>query len=101
MEHIISRFTEPVQYMNFQIVAQMLERNAFEKGTGTRFYVGETYLDFGQDWKWTTILAHNEAKHSEWQALSPRDWKNIYFASDVHELASAAWEIMEDKYFIA
>ena len=35
-----------------------------------RYYVGETYFDYGQDWKWTTILCE-DGSHG-YQALSPK-----------------------------
>ena len=32
---------------------------------GYRYYVGETYFDFGQNWKWTTPRPHAGAKGGE------------------------------------
>jgi len=38
--------------------------------TQCRYYVGETYFDYGQDWMWTTILCN--ASDGSYQALSPK-----------------------------
>lgn len=61
---------------------------------GYRYYVGETYFDFGQDWKWTTILRTG----SEWgdvQALYPVDQLNIIERDD---LEAAVDEVFADKW---
>ena len=39
---------------------------------GTIYTVEETYFDYGQNWKWTTIIAR-KPNGSTWQALCPRD----------------------------
>lgn len=101
MEHVINMVKEPEAYQRLKVVAEMLNLNAVVKGSGTTFYVGETYLDFGQNWMWTTILADNSKTGSSWQALNPREWKEIYSAEKASELARIAEEIASDKYFIA
>lgn len=100
MEHIIDRNREPQEYKKLQIVAEYLNSNAIQNDTKTNFYVGETYLDFGQNWKWTTILADNPKKGSSWQVLYPREWKEIYLA-EPSELYEIAEQIINGKYFIA
>lgn len=61
------------------------ERNNLEKAAeiltaqneyGRKYYVGETYFDFGQRWMWTTIMYENEDWGSV-QALCPRDQELI------------------------
>ena len=44
---------------------------------GVRYFVGECYFDFGQDWKWTTVLAERDG--NTWQALCPREQKEALF----------------------
>ena len=50
-ERILNK--EEQAYKNMEAVCGIL--NALCK-TDTVYTVGVTYLDFGQDWKWTTIL---------------------------------------------
>ena len=50
--------------------------------TNTTYMVEETYFDFGQDWKWTTIIAHRPDGTS-YQALCPRDHEKIIFSTDL------------------
>jgi len=64
--------------------------------TGTTFTVGETYFDFGQDWKWTTILAVSP-KYGHYQALSPRAHEDIIFSTD---LLKTIAEIKTDKFWL-
>jgi hypothetical protein len=52
-------------------------------------YVGETYFDLGQGWKWTTILC--ERPNGDWtiQALCPRDQEAILMSTNGKELLAA------------
>lgn len=63
---------------------------------GFRYYVGETYLDYGQDWKWTTILADNG--EDGYQALNPRQQERIFFADSISELHKIAEDILAHAY---
>lgn len=58
---------------NLEKAAEMLTaQNEYER----KYYVGETYFDFGQDWKWTTVMYESQ----DWgaiQALCPRDQELI------------------------
>ena len=63
---------------------------------GYHYRVGETYFDFGQDWKWTTILCDG-GSFGGYQALNPREQEDIILA-DVAELPRIAQEILSDKY---
>lgn len=82
------------EYDKLCLVADMLtmySKNRYE------YRVEDTYLDFGQDWKWTTIC-----RDSEWggvQVLTPRSWKEIILAESIDELVSAYKSIIEGKYF--
>ena len=61
------------------------------------YHVGETYFDFGLDWSWTTILAHDAANAERtWQALSPKEWKDIIEASTSDELMKAIVDFMKE-----
>ncbi len=56
-----------------------------------RYYVSETYFDFGQGWKWTTILREGD-RWGDVQALYPVEQESILTAENVEEAV--------DDYFI-
>ena len=47
---------EEQEYKNLQAVASMLTATS---KNGYIYQVENVYLDFGQDWMWTTIVAYN------------------------------------------
>lgn len=57
------------EYTALEAAAKLLE---LASPNGTKYEVEETYFDYGQDWVWTTIVAH-PVKGMSWQALNPRD----------------------------
>lgn len=68
--------------------------NSMPGNSNIQYEVGETYFDFGQGWKWTTIIAHDRTREKDsvlgsWQALTPKDQENILsdYASAMDELA--------------
>lgn len=61
------------------------------------YYVGNTYFDFGQDWKWTTILAKTPRGDS-YQALNPRQQEDILLATSDEELEEIAKQILKNSY---
>lgn len=85
------------QKINLEIAAKLLTR--FNKKE-LYYYVNETYFDYGQNWKWTTIIAcdyskpQNSAEFS-YQALNPKEWGSIITAKNVDELAKAVNDYME------
>ena len=59
--------------------------------TGISHYVGDTYFDFGQDWKWTTILA-KDITWGAYQALCPRQQEMILNADSTDDIiAGIRW----------
>lgn len=90
-ERIINK-NEP-EYFKLQIVALALE-------TASRHYaeykVEDIYLDYGQNWKWTTIVRRG---YRACQVLSPRQWKEIMEAETVTELKAIVEEIRNGEYF--
>ena len=82
---------EEQAYKNLVAVCGML--NALCK-TDTRYWVDITYLDYGQNWKWTTIINNNGV-----QILCPRDWERIEIAETANELAKITEDIRAGKYF--
>lgn len=63
---------------------------------GWFYHVGETYFDFGQDWKWTTIICE-KTNGDSYQALNPVEHERIILA-DIDELPVIASDILSDKY---
>ena len=59
-----------------------------------------TFFDFGQDWKWTTIVVEDEEDESEvtrtWQAFCPRDWELIATCDSIQKLTDMAWYYMDE-----
>ena len=62
---------------------------------GYKYRVEETYFDFGQDWKWTTIIAHGDV--GSYQALNPAEQEKIIL-SDISDFPRIAREILSDKF---
>ena len=80
-------------YKNMMAVAKMLEAVS---PNNARYEVADVYLDFGQNWIWTTIVRKD---YLECQVLSPAEWREIFFADTVNEIAVAVNEIRNGKYF--
>ena len=66
-----------------------------------RYTVEDTYFDFGQNWMYTTIIAHRLDRDADdvtagWQALTPRDQERILFMGDNERQAVIA--ALADKH---
>lgn len=63
---------------------------------GRRYYVGETYFDYGQDWKWTTIICEKEGStFGGFQALYPVDQERIVNAKNGEDLLKAVRLVLQ------
>lgn len=65
------------------------------------FAVEDTYFDYGQGWKWTTIIAHDPTAApgsvlESYQYLTPRDQEEIIF-SDIKDLITVCEHIVEKR----
>lgn len=78
-------------YKNMEAVCGIL--NALCK-TDTVYTVGITYFDFGQNWKWTTIINNHQT-----QILYPREWERIEVAETLQDLMQIVNDIRNGKYF--
>ena len=81
------------EYAKLEAVASLLTATSKH---GRKYVVEDTYLDYGQDWMWTTITYEGE-----WcgvQILCPREWQEIMLADSIAELARIAEEIKNGKY---
>lgn len=90
METIRIYSADEQEYQNLSYVARIMSARS---SNGTRFEVGITYFDFGQNWKWTTIIAYTQNK-SSFQALTPAEQEKIVTAKP-DELEAVAQELME------
>ena len=81
------------EYILLKIACIVLEYFARK---GTRYHVADTYFDFGQGWRWTTIIA-TKPDGSHYQALSPRDHQKILTTQDMF---ATVREITSDRYWI-
>lgn len=61
--------------------------------TDARITVKETYFDYGQDWKWTTLIA-DCGGWSTFQLLYPKQQENLIFA-DPDEFYRWIQEVIE------
>lgn len=93
MRYRVINETEP-EYKKFQIVAKML---AYDSVHGAAYTVEDVYLDYGQDWMWTTIC---RVGYRECQVLSPREWEDIMNAQSLEELIKCVRDIQNGDYFM-
>jgi hypothetical protein len=56
-------------------IAQYVVDKINEAGGKARIDV--TYMDYGSKWAWETILVHSKSLDMDYQALSPRDFKEM------------------------
>ena len=81
------------EYEKLQIAALMLTNRS---PRGYQYHVGTTYFDFGQDWKWTTILCNGE--DNIYQALNPREQEEIILSDTYDEMVKTVELIFTDKF---
>ena len=59
--------------------------------TGVDHWVATTYFDYGQDWRWTTIL-YDGNPYGRVQAICPRQQEMIVHANSAEEIiAGVDW----------
>ena len=92
-ERVIERNEQ--EYKNLQAIADSLTINS---KNGYVYKVRDTYLDFGQDWKWTTII-REDARWGGVQILSPRQWSDAILADDPIDRIKCLLDIVSDEYF--
>lgn len=85
------------EYKKLEAVAKMLEALS---PNNVEYEVDDTYFDFGQGWKWTTILAYDsKGVIRRYQAINPREWGNILLAENEKDLAEIVTNIRNGKFF--
>lgn len=68
------------EHEQLRIAAEMLTEKS---PNGYKYYVGDTYFDFGQDWMWTTILCNSGSPWGDYQAITPAQQEIIIFSTDL------------------
>ena len=64
---------------------------------GITYKVEDTYFDFGQNWMWTTIIAHDpNSCFGSYQAVCPRDYEKILCSDD---LLGTLVKVKADKFW--
>lgn len=78
--------------------------NFLNKETGVRILVKDTYFDFGQDWKYTTLIVKPyNPKEFSWQLLNPKEHGIICYGNEeeymavLHKLTDKLKEKQEKK----
>lgn len=62
-----------------------------------KYSVGDTYLDFGSDYQWTTIITYKQ-DGSSYQALNPAQWEEIVNSKSDNELEKAVIDVLKDRF---
>lgn len=91
-ERVLRPFADANLYNRFEAVASIL--TAYSPHNAI-YMVENVYLDYDQDWKWTTIVRHG---YNECQILYPRDWQNIIEADTEEKLHKVIKDLMNDDY---
>lgn len=89
---VLNPITDSELYKRFEAVASILTAYSPHKAI---YKVEDTYFDYGQDWKWTTIIRY---EYNECQILYPVDWERIVKADTMEELFKIVKDIINDKY---
>ena len=83
MQNALQQFhTNSYEYNRLHIATLMMNEIIQRTYPDRYFSVEDTYFDYGQDWKYTTIIAHNPSAGSvlsSYQALTPKNQEQILF----------------------
>lgn len=88
MSAFITTFSpESYEYSRLKLAAAMM---TVKSPCGYQYVVEDTYFDFGQDWKWTTIV-REDGKWGGVQALAPRQQEDIILADNIEHAVDAVF----------
>ena len=83
------------QYMRLEAAARLLNAE-MEPNDHGQFEVKDIFFDFGQGWKWTTIVFCGGDQWSSYQALNPKQQGMIVYG-DLEDFTKAVWEVTERR----
>lgn len=89
--------TRETEYQTLKLFADMVNAVAFEEKVGIYMEVHDTYFDYGQNWKYTTLLTEDFIEESRWQSFCPRDYELILNTDSIAKLKIMAIYYVE-KY---
>lgn len=79
------------EYKRIEAAGKLIEAEV-----GCPIKVEDIYFDFGQNWKWTTLVAYPVSVGSmSYQCLCPRDYKKIV-AGDIDEFMDAVKTVIKE-----
>lgn len=90
----ITKETNPKEYGALETAAKILTALS---SNGAYYTVEECYFDYGQDWKWTTVIGHKRDGTS-WQAICPRDHDLITDIGTLEAIVKAVENTINDEY---
>lgn len=82
----------------YRLLEELADKLTELSPNGFKYWVGDTYLDYGSGWKWTTVLAEDTKSpyfQSTYQAISPAEWLALMNGEDVTYIAE---NVLSDKY---
>ena len=89
-ERVLNPVADANLYDRFEAIASIL--TAYSPHNAI-YMVEVVYLDYDQDWKWTTIVRKG---YNECQILYPRDWQRIIEADTSEKLYKIIKDFMND-----
>lgn len=94
MKKVMTKETHPKEYEALETTANLL--TALSR-RGTRYIVEDTYFDFGQNWRYTTVIAYRKDGAS-WQALSASDHDLVTDIGTLEAIAKAVENTVNSKF---
>lgn len=91
-----------IEYQRLMKFCAKLNRKTEELQLPALFFVQNIYFDFGQDWKWTTIICDYYDKlfnnRSSYQILNPRQHESIVLNEEdkIEEIFNHCFETMQN-----
>ena len=94
MKKVMTKETHSKEYEALETTANLL--TALSRG-GTRYIVEDTYFDFGQDWRYTSVIAYRKDGTS-WQALSASDHDLVTDIGTIEAIEKAVENTVNSKF---
>ena len=71
------------EYKRLQKACDLLNEKTNENA---EFFIKDIYFDYGQKWKWTTIITKDLTTGTTWQTLNPRQQEEIINGKDLNNI---------------
>ena len=83
------------QHMRLTAAATLMNAE-MEPNDHGQFEVKDIYFDYGQGWKWTTIVFNGGDQWSSYQALNPKQQGMIVYG-DLEDFTKTVWAVVERR----